>query len=183
MIFLRFLAFALVLVPTMTVCAADIDPKDAAFFEVKVRPLLVEHCYKCHAASSEKVRGGLLLDTKAGWEKGGDTGPAIVPGKPDESLLIEAVRYKDPAVQMPPKGKLPDEAVAILEDWVKRGAPDPRTGPAVAAKKARVINLKEEGKHWAYQPLKLVDPPLELRPYRPAADSRRDRDVPQGRIA
>jgi Protein of unknown function (DUF1549)/Protein of unknown function (DUF1553)/Planctomycete cytochrome C len=139
--------------------ADDPDAKGIEFFEAKVRPLLIEHCDKCHSAGAEKIRGGLRLDSKGGWEKGGDTGPAIVPGKPDESLLIEAVRYADPALQMPPKGKLPAASIAVLEDWVKRGAPDPRTGPAAAPKKGRVIDLATEGKHWAYQPLKVVEPP------------------------
>src|SRR4051794_19942546 len=127
---LAFLIMASTLAARAT--AADLDPKDAEFFETKVRPLLVEHCEKCHSARAEKIRGGPLLDTKAGWEKGGDPGPAIVSGKPEESLLIEAIGYADPAVQMPPKGKLPAEAIATLSEWVKRGAPDPRTGPSIA---------------------------------------------------
>jgi len=149
-------ALALVCLPTF---GRDTDPSDMEFFESKVRPLLVEHCYKCHSASAEKLRGGLMLDTKAGWERGGDTGPAIVPGKVDESLVIEAVRYKNPAAQMPPKGKLPAATIAIFEDWVKRGAPDPRTGPIEPTKKVRTIDLEAEGKHWAYQPLSRVEPP------------------------
>jgi len=100
---------------------------DHAFFESKIRPVLVERCYECHSA--EKTKGGLALDTKAGWEKGGDSGPAILPGKPDESLLIKAVRYHDEDLAMPPQkkgGKLPDSAIAALTEWVKMGAPDPR---------------------------------------------------------
>ncbi len=148
-----------------TISADEIDPKDAAFFEAKVRPILVDHCEKCHASNAEKVRGNLLLDSKAGWEKGGDNGPAIVPGNPDESLLIQAVRYDDPALQMPPKGKLKDADIAALTDWVKRGAPDPRIATSVAPKKkARTIDLAAEGKHWAYQPLKVVDPAVIANP-------------------
>ena len=154
-----FLASVLGLALCQTAFASDIDSKDLEFFEAKVRPILVEHCYKCHSASSEKVRGGLLLDTKAGLDKGGDAGSAVVPGKPDESTLIEAVRYADPAKQMPPKGKLPEASIQILEEWVRRGAPDPRIGPSQPIKKARTIDLAEEGKHWAYQPLKVVDAP------------------------
>ena len=86
------------------------------------------------------------------------TGPAIVPGKPDESLLVEAVRYADPAVQMPPKGKLPDESIAALVDWVTRGAPDPRSDAPKAKPNGRTIDLEAEGKHWAYQPLAKADP-------------------------
>ncbi len=105
--------------------ASEPSPEDLAFFESKVRPILVEHCYSCHSAGAKKLRGNLFLDTREGWKKGGDTGPALVPGDPEASLLIEAVRYADPAVQMPPRGKLPDQTIAVLTDWVKRGRPTP----------------------------------------------------------
>jgi hypothetical protein len=101
------------------------------FFEKKVRPLLAERCLECHSPE-KKVKGGLRLDTREGWMHGGDGGPAIVPGDLDKSLLITAVRYKDRDLQMPEKRKLPDEEIAILEQWVKMGAPDPRTGGVVA---------------------------------------------------
>jgi hypothetical protein len=135
-----------------------IDPKDTAFFEAKVRPVLVEHCYSCHSSTGKKVRGGLLLDTRAGWAKGGDSGPAIVPGDLENSLLVQAVKYSEPDIQMPPKGKLPDEAIAVLVEWVKRGAPDPRTGPA-SMKKERTIDLEEGRKWWAFRPLVRPEPP------------------------
>src|ERR1700693_5975465 len=95
-----------------------------AFFEAKVRPLLAEHCYRCHSAQT-KQKGQLVLDTRAGWEKGGESGPALQPGNPDKSLLIKAVRHAGP--QMPPNKKLDLKEIAILEQWVKMGAPDPRT--------------------------------------------------------
>jgi hypothetical protein len=129
-----------------------IGPADRAFFEAKVRPILVEKCYSCHSAGAKVVRGGLLLDTRAGWEKGGDLGPAVVPGNPDESTLVQAVRWDDDALKMPPKGKLAEAEVAALEDWVRRGAPDPRTGPA-PARAERTIDLEEGRKHWAFRPL------------------------------
>src|SRR5689334_15144944 len=97
-----------------------------AFFESKIRPLLTEHCYKCHSADAKKLKGDLLLDTKDGVLKGGDTGPALVPGDVDKSLLIKAVRYKDEKLQMPPDKKLSDAQIADLETWVKMGAPDTR---------------------------------------------------------
>ncbi len=123
---------------------------DLDFFEKKVRPLLADRCLECHS-TEKKVKGGLALDTRAGWEKGGDAGPAIVPGKPDESLLIKAVRYTDPDLQMPEKRKLPDAEIAILEEWVRRGAPDPRTGGAVAAKQVG-MSVADGRKFWAYIP-------------------------------
>jgi hypothetical protein len=105
------------------------DEAGIEFFEKKIRPLLVEHCYECHAAGAKKIGGKLLLDHSDGLLKGGESGAAIVPGKPDKSLLIQAVRYGDDAVQMPPKGKLPAAAIADLEEWVRRGLPDPRDQP------------------------------------------------------
>src|SRR5262245_28667040 len=104
------------------------------FFEKKVRPVLVEHCYQCHSIEAgKKKRGGLLLDSRERARKGGDTGPAVVPGKPAESLMLRAVRYTDDMFRMPPKGKLPDAVIADLEAWVKMGAPDPRGNPTTTA--------------------------------------------------
>ena len=90
--------------------AADPDAKQIEFFEKKIRPALVEHCFKCHSADAEeekKLRGGLRLDTKEGLIKGGDTGAAVVPGKPKDGTLLRAALHR-PDLQMPPKGKLPD---------------------------------------------------------------------------
>jgi hypothetical protein len=128
--------------------------EDHAFFESKVRPVLVEHCYECH--SREKTKGGLALDTKQGWEKGGNSGPVIVPGKPEESLLIKAVRYHDKDLAMPPEkkgGKLTEAVIADLVEWVKMGAPDPRIA------EAKIAGMKEdEAKSWwAFQPLPKVN--------------------------
>ncbi|MFO0958439.1 MAG: PSD1 and planctomycete cytochrome C domain-containing protein [Isosphaeraceae bacterium] len=148
--------------PMLAVVLAMAGPaaaQDGDFFESKVRPILVEHCLSCHSAESKPLRGGLRLDSRAGWEKGGDSGPAIAPGDPDNSLLIEAVRYEDPAMQMPPKGKLPEAQVAALVDWVRRGAPDPRTGPAAKPASAKVIDIEQGKQHWAFRPLKLGGPP------------------------
>ena len=131
-------------------CAADPDPAGVEFFEKKIRPTLVENCYKCHSAQSEKVKGGLLLDTREGLLKGGDTGPAIVPGDPEKSLLIKAVRYTDENLQMPPKDKkLSAEQVSALETWIKMGAPDPRLPKA-----ALQADLEKGKGHWAFQPVK-----------------------------
>ncbi len=151
----------------LMLCALPLRPAVAAdqaipqaqldFFEKKVRPVLIEHCYKCHS-QDEKAKGNLQLDSKAGWMQGGDSGPALVPGDADKSLLIQAVRYDDPNVEMPPKGKIPDAHITILEQWVKMGAPDPRTGKA-AGGPARTIDLEAGRKHWAYQPLAKPDVP------------------------
>ena len=99
------------------------------FFEKEVRPVLVGRCYKCHAAESKKVRGGLRLDTREGVLKGGDSGEVAVAGDPDQSPLIQAVRYDDPELRMPPDRRLPRREVEALEEWVRMGMPDPRDGP------------------------------------------------------
>ena len=98
----------------------DTDPQKLEFFEKNVRPVLVQHCYECHAA--DEVSGGLLLDSRSGWQKGGDSGPAIVSGDPDKSLLIEAVRYTNRDLQMPPQNQLSPSKIQTLEKWVAMGA-------------------------------------------------------------
>src|SRR5688500_18519219 len=102
--------------------AAPADPEAERFFETKVRPVLVEHCYECHSARATKLKGGLALDRGAGVLKGGDSGPAVVPGDADASRIIEAIRYGNPDLEMPPDGKLPDASIADLTEWVRRGA-------------------------------------------------------------
>ena len=142
--------FAVILSALPTAFAADLTPAQTQFFENKIRPIFADNCYKCHSQSAEKVKGGLLLDTKDALLKGGETGPAVVPGDPEKSLLIKAVRYTDPDLQMPPKGKkLSDDQIADLVTWVKMGAPDPRV--ATTAQKNWADSNK---KHWAWQPLK-----------------------------
>jgi hypothetical protein len=126
---------------------------DTALFESKIRPILVEHCYECHSAD-KKHKGNLLLDTKDGTLKGGDTGPAIVPGDPSKSLLLKAVKWQDKDLQMPPRTKLSDSQIADLEAWIKAGAPDPRTGPRTLTKIEK--HLEDAKKHWSFQPV--VDP-------------------------
>lgn len=126
------LAFGLL---STVVSAAD-EPTGIEFFEKKIRPVLVQHCYDCHSADAKALKAGLLLDSRDGWKQGGDSGPAIVPGKPSESLLIQALKYED-GMEMPPKGKLSDEVVADFVKWIEQGAPDPRKAPAKAIARAR----------------------------------------------
>lgn len=130
---------------------AELPPEHVEFFEAKIRPILVESCYKCHSAEAGKSKGDLFLDSRAGLLKGGAGGPAVVAGQPDKSLLIEAVRYATEDLQMPPKsegGKLPPEQIALLEQWVKMGAPDPRTGG-----KPHPLDMAAARQHWAFQPV------------------------------
>ena len=132
--------------------AAELPREQVEFFEKKIRPVLVERCYECHSAAAKKLKGGLALDTRAGMLKGGDTGPAVVPGAPDKSKLIEAVRYQNHDLQMPPKSPLRPEQVRDLEQWVKLGAPDPRTEPTQASAR-KGLSVEEGRKFWAFQPL------------------------------
>ena len=134
-----------------TAFGAPFPADQIEFFENKVRPVFAEHCYTCHSDKAEKVKGGLRLDTPELLLKGGSSGPAIVAGDPEASLLIKAVRYKDPDLQMPPKNKkLSDAQIANLEAWVKMGAPLPSSGPV---KKAATID-EVRARHWAFQPVK-----------------------------
>ncbi len=121
------------------------------FFEKKVRPLLVERCYECHSGE-QKIKGGLRLDSREGWSVGGDSGPAALPGDPDKSLLVEAIRYANRDMQMPPKQKLPPAEIEILEQWIRMGAPDPRT-ETPTAKKQKGLSVEEGRKFWCYAPL------------------------------
>ncbi len=132
--------------------AAEAD--GIAFFESKIRPLLVERCIECHG--EKKQKGGLRLDSRAAWQHGGESGAAIVPGDPEASRLITAVRYADKDLQMPPKKQLSAEEVAALEQWVKIGAPDPREGKLVVAK---VVDFEAGRKMWALQPVGNPQPP------------------------
>lgn len=141
------LRLALALLAATRVVAAD-DPGSIAFFEQKIRPALAEHCYECHSAKAKKLKGGLALDTKAGWQQGGDSGkPIILPGKPDEGLLLRYVRHLEPDMEMPPKKpKLPDALIADFAAWIKAGAIDPRDQTTSEAKRA-------DKSWWSLQPL------------------------------
>src|SRR3712207_4336951 len=108
-------------------------PGDDELFEKQVRPLLIARCYGCHSAEAKKQKGGVGVGPAEGLRRGGASGPALVPGDAAASLLIKAIRYKDPDLQMPPDERLPEAEIAILERWIARGAPDPRRGAPVAA--------------------------------------------------
>jgi len=135
--------------------------EDHTFFESKVRPLLVERCMECHG--EKKQKGGLRLDFKSAWQTGGDSGAALVPGKPEESLLIKAVSYLDKDLQMPPKKPLTAEEVAVLKEWVKQGAPDPRVG-SVAGEKPKdeewATAFQQRLDWWSLKPLRQPQPPV-----------------------
>ncbi len=128
---------------------------DIEFFETKIRPVLVKHCYKCHSSKSKEPKGGLLLDTRNGIRRGGDTGHGVVPGELDESQIISAMRYE--SLEMPPNEQLPASVIADFEKWVKRGAPDPREGRSLIQRK---IDFDKARTYWAYQPIRKPSPPV-----------------------
>jgi hypothetical protein len=135
------------------------DPGQVDFFEKSVRPLLEEHCLECHSAAKGKTKGGLALDNAAATLKGGDTGPAIVVGSAQKSLLFKAVSYSDPELKMPPENKrLSAEQVAVLEHWIKSGAYDPREGKAVGPDKDAAK------RHWAFQAVQRPPVPVVKQP-------------------
>ncbi len=120
-----------------------------AFFENKIRPILVEHCYECHSSHATELQGGLRLDTREGARQGGDSGPAVVAGKTELSLLLAAVLHE--GLQMPPDRKLPDSAIEDLHLWIQNGAIDPRDGPATLVSSS--LDLENASRYWAFQPV------------------------------
>ncbi len=155
----RIALVAALFVPSLGTAAepAAPDTKAVEFFETKIRPVLVEQCYKCHseeAAKQKKLKGNLKLDTKAGLLAGGDTGAALVPGKPDAGTLLKSMKY-DGELQMPPKGKLPDAVIKDFEKWIADGAADPRGGDIG---KAAGIDIEKGKQFWSFQ--KPKEPPV-----------------------
>jgi len=133
---------------------AEPSAEGIEFFEKKIRPALVKHCYECHSTEGDKVRGGLLLDTREGSRLGGDSGAAVVPFKPQESLLLTAIHYEDGDLEMPPKYKLDDAVIADFEEWIAMGAPDPREKQTEGKTPQLYTNTidREKGReHWSYQ--------------------------------
>ena len=126
-----------------------ISTEGIQFFEQQIAPILKRRCYECHSHESGKAKGGLVLDSRSGWAKGGSEGAAITPGNPDESLLIEAVRYE--SYEMPPDEQLPADEIALLEKWIKLGAPDPRESVAPEIDPERL---------WALEPIRMPTVPM-----------------------
>src|SRR4051794_12336781 len=149
--------------PATALAAPAPSMSGAAYFESKVRPVLVANCYQCHSAKAEKLKGKLLLDSREGMLKGGNSGAAIVPGSPEKSLLVKAINWGDPDTQMPPKQKLSAQQIADLTAWVKMGAPwgGASARPLPTDKYADPASHYEQTRrtHWAYQPIKLVPAP------------------------
>ncbi|MCC7420540.1 MAG: PSD1 domain-containing protein [Planctomycetaceae bacterium] len=129
------------------------------FFEKKIRPVLVEKCYKCHSASTPKAKGGLRVDLKASLLEGGDSGAAVVPGKADESLLLRAISWSGTVSEMPPDGKLPEGVIADFRKWIAGGAAFP-AGPSSPTSQPREVDIAEGRRFWAFQPVRVLPPPV-----------------------
>jgi hypothetical protein len=148
---------AAMLAATTTAAAPSIPPQgplssdDLQFFETKIRPLLVNNCYKCHSRDADKIKGGFLLDTREGLLEGGDDGPDVVLGHPEKSRLIEGVKYTDENFQMPADKKLPDDQIALLEEWIRRGLPDPRSRTVKGSAAAVYGGVGKQ--HWSFLPV------------------------------
>ena len=151
--------------PVASLAEPTIPPKQLEFFEKKIRPVLAEHCYACHSAA-EKIKGGLRLDTRDATLVGGDTGPAIEPGDPAASLLVEAIRWENEDLQMPPKSQLKEQEVRDLITWIKMGAPDPRGEERVEGagltEAESEIDYEAGREHWIYQPVERPDDETDL---------------------
>ncbi len=132
-------------------------PAELEFFEKKIRPVLVSECYKCHS-KEKKVKGELRLDWRGGWQKGGESGAAIIPGRVGKSLLIQAIRHADADLKMPPKKKLSAAQISDFEKWVAMGAPDPRTTSEASAEE-KELDLAAARKFWAFQPARKLPAP------------------------
>ncbi len=153
----RVLATVLVLTACASAPADGPTAEQVEFFENKVRPVLSDRCYSCHSQWAKKLKGGLTLDSRDAVLKGGDSGAAVVPGKPATSLLLKAVKYD--GLEMPPTGKLPADEVATLTKWIEMGTPWPATTVKPVVKAEASVLTPERLKHWAFQPLKATDPP------------------------
>ena len=136
------------------------SPDDVTFFENKIRPVLVENCYQCHAEDSEKLKGGLLLDSKAGWIRGGDSGEVILPGDAQSSMLIQMVKHDPDYSAMPPKSKLTSDQIADLEKWINDGAVDPRDQEIGQVQNVDDFDLEERKQWWSFQPIKDYEVPV-----------------------
>ena len=150
---------AALLLRSLAAPAGDGPADGIAFFEARIRPVLAERCYQCHSAAALRdgtLKAELLLDSRAGMHKGGESGAAVVPGKPGEGQLLDAIHYR--GLEMPPDGKLPAEVIADFETWIGMGAPDPRDGPAAALAR-REIDVAAGRNHWSYRRLAPVAPP------------------------
>jgi hypothetical protein len=147
-----FQCFATLIASVLVLRSVSAEPtvEQREFFESRIRPVLIEHCYQCHSAQASEVEGGLRVDTPSGLRTGGESGPAIVPGVLADSLLLSALKYE--TYEMPPQGKLPEHVIADFTRWIEQGAPDPRPDEPSASPRTAGIDLEEGRQFWAFRP-------------------------------
>ena len=145
------------LLAVLLLCFSVFGQNSAEFFESQIRPILATRCYACHTGSES---GGLRLDSREGLLKGGKSGPAIVPGKPDDSLLIQATTYQHARLKMPPAEKLENSEIAALNRWVKEGAEWPANSPVVVPAGPKYNITAQQRAFWAFRPVKAQPPPV-----------------------
>src|SRR5437588_4448862 len=148
------LTCSLVFLPAVA-SASEPAPLQAEFFDKKIRPLLEVNCFPCHSHKSGKSKGHLVVDSLGALLKGGDSGPALVDGQPEKSLLLKAVGYEDEDLRMPPKGKLANDQLAWLREWIKMGAPWPGSADDKSVRAAGKISATDR-QWWAIQPLRIA---------------------------
>jgi len=158
------LAGLALLLVSMAATAQAPTAEQVEFFEKNIRPVLANNCYQCHGEDVAKLKGGLNLTYRSGIRTGGDNGPALIPGDPGKSMMVEAIEYNDEDFQMPPKkGKLPDEAIANIRTWIAMGAPDPRDEPlpqgGLEDEETWIAVRQERLKWWSFQPIAQPQPP------------------------
>ena len=137
----------------------NVDDSGRDFFERRIRPILVEYCFECHSTKGKSVKGGLRLDSASGALAGGDSGPVIVPGRPEASLLMDAVSYSGDFVEMPPSGKLPVRILRDFRQWIKIGAPFPEDRSPQTPRPRQTVDIEQGRKFWSFQPLNSSLPP------------------------
>ena len=135
------------------------DDAGIDFYERRVRPMLVKHCYECHSADAKSIKAGLRLDSTSAMRAGGDSGPVIVPGRPDQSLLVDAVSYSGDVTEMPPSGKLPERLIEDFRKWIAMGAPLPDDDAPNALQSRKSVSVRQGREFWSFQPLKVQSVP------------------------
>ncbi len=149
MLFVSAYVAVTIVLPSHFALAAENDEAKEAFFEAKIRPVLVSKCYECHAATSKEPKGDLLLDTREGIRRGGESGHAVVPGDVEESLILSAIKYE--SLEMPPDEQLPEHVIADFENWIRMGAHDPRDDKSAPIR--REIDFERAREFWSFQPI------------------------------
>ena len=160
LVLLPWLAIGLFVCSSLSARGADPVERDVEFFEKKIRPLLAQHCYECHGPDVQE--SGLRLDRQGNMRTGGDSGPAVVPGNAEQSLLLAAVTYADEALQMPPDERLPDESIALFRRWILAGAPSPETSDEHVV--SEEFNLAQARQFWAFRPVQAPEVPQPKSP-------------------